>query len=319
MLAEPSGKPGGEVFRIDSGKEFAKHAVSGDLVEALRSSFQWQEQVFALSLRELRGVALDLGDVPAARHQGHGRYGQDRSDAKARVAGSRVGNLAKGVVQGLHFARLEGKRSGGGVRMRGGEALGKGGTLQNGAGIVVERTNPQLLGAVVGNVEVRPVATVAGARSDGFPVAGFVASARVGFWVGEAFGQHRSVAEAFVPLLLEGSERGAHRLGGEVGVRSLGRKNEEAAILDDEFESLHALLGVPSDPMVAILERVACWSPDEQSDEIASQVDGLPKVVAYRLARSEVMVFSEESVELGDFVLAYDLGAKAHRLVFVSA
>jgi hypothetical protein len=123
-------------------------------------------------------------------------------------------------------------------------------------GVGGQRVKPQLLGPLVGDVEIGAVALVTGAETDRLPVAGLVTGAGVGLRIGETLGQQRAVAEVLPPLLGQRPHGGGQALAGEIGGTAFGREQQEAAVLDEELEPLEALVGAPGKPAVAILERV---------------------------------------------------------------
>jgi hypothetical protein len=73
-------------------------------------------------------------------------------------------------------------------------------------GVGDEWFEPKTLRMVVKGEEVTAVTLKADSFSDRFPAGGLVAGARVGFGVGEGFGQQRCVAAVLPPLV--GERRG---------------------------------------------------------------------------------------------------------------
>ena len=65
----------------------------------------------------------------------------------------------------------------------------------------------------------------------------------------------------------ERAHSGGQRLAGEVGRTAFGSEQEEATVLHDELEPFDALLDAPGNPLVAILERVTGWSPDQEGTD----------------------------------------------------
>ena len=104
----------------------------------------------------------------------------------------------------------------------------------------------------------------------------------MGFRIGEALGQEGAIAEGLPPLGGQGTQGRSHGLGGEVGRGGLGRENKKAAVLDDQLEPGDALRGVPTDPSVPILERVAGGSPRQEGDGLGANLDHLPEEVSHR-------------------------------------
>ena len=89
----------------------------------------------------------------------------------------------------------------------------------------------------------------------------------------------------------------AQALGGQVGRLPPGGEQEETAVLHDELQTLDALGGAPTDPVIAILERVATGSPDQQRDGLAVLLDELTQIIADGPARAQVMVGGQLRVE----------------------
>ena len=59
---------------------------------------------------------------------------------------------------------------------------------------------------------------------------------------GERLGQKRTATEVLPPLIGERTHGGGQRLAGQIGRSPLGREQEEAAVLNDEFEPFDALI-----------------------------------------------------------------------------
>jgi hypothetical protein len=184
----------------------------------------------------------------------------------------------------------------------GAKFVGQLGRAQEGLGVGAERVKPQLLGPLVGHVEIGAVAAVTGAEADGRPVAGLVTGAGISLRIGETLGQERAVAEVLAPLIGQGAQGGGEGLAGEIGSGALGGEQEAAAVLHEEFEALDALGGAPTDPAVAILEGVGGRPPDQEGDGLAVALDDLALVIPDGAARAEGVPGSEVWVEGGDLV-----------------
>lgn len=87
----------------EPGQHLIKHRVAGDLIERLHAPFAGQAELMALSRRQGRGEARDLGDVAAAGEQRHRDQREDRADAEPRVLGPRIGRLSEDFLQGEHL------------------------------------------------------------------------------------------------------------------------------------------------------------------------------------------------------------------------
>ncbi len=83
---------------------------------------------------------------------------------------------------------------------------------------------------------------------------------------------------------------------GQIGRLALGGEQEEAAVLHDELQALDALRGAPTDPEIAILERVTDVPPDQERDGPAVPLDELPEVMVV----GQLAVDGQGLVGLGD-------------------
>jgi hypothetical protein len=160
----------------------------------------------------------------------------------------------------------------------------------------IERVEPEAFDVVVEGEEVAAVALEADGLPDGNPTGRLVAGAGVSFGVGEGFGQERGVAVLGEPLIREGLRRCGEGLGGEVGAAgAVG--DEEAGVIDDEYEALGAGERVPADPSIAVFEVEGGSTPEEQANPLTVLFGDLVKPVAGGEARAEEMFDFQERVE----------------------
>ena len=87
----------------------------------------------------------------------------------------------------------------------------------------------------------------------------------------------------------------AEALGGEIGAAGFFR-DEKAAELDDEFESLGTADRILADHRIAVLEVPCGGAPDEHGDDVAILQDELAEPVAVLAARAEGVLFVEHLV-----------------------
>jgi hypothetical protein len=144
---------------------------------------------------------------------------------------------------------------------------------------------------------------VACAQPHRFPVAGLVAGALISLQVGKTLGQQRLITKVSLPLLGQGSQRGAHGLRGQIGRLSFVCEHQKAAVLNDQLETLQPLVGAPADPPVAILQRVASRSPDQQRHRPALHLDDLSQVIAHSAASAQIMMLAQQWIEPGHLIL----------------
>ncbi len=82
-----------------------------------------------------------------------------------------------------------------------------------------------------------------------------------------------------------------------MGSLAFGNQEQEAAVLHDELEPWHALMGAPTDSPVPVFECITGRSPDQQSHRLALQGDDLAQVVSHGPAGAQIVVFSQLLVE----------------------
>jgi hypothetical protein len=150
---------------------------------------------------------------------------------------------------------------------------------------------------LVGHIKISAVPGLAGAEAHRLPVARFVTGARIRLRVGETLGERRTVAEVFLPLRGQRAQGRAHRLRGEVGRTAFFAQDEEPAVLHDQLQPLHALVGAPTDPAVPVLKRVARRTPHQQCGGLAAHGDDLPQVIPDRPPGPEVVARGQLRVE----------------------
>ena len=125
---------------------------------------------------------------------------------------------------------------------------------------------------------------------------GLVTSAGVALRIGEGLGQERRVTVLGEPWPGQRGGGGGEDLRGEIG--PAGRVgDEEAGLVDDEFEALGASQRVPADPGVAILEMEGGGAPEQQAGPLAVLLGDLIETVAGGEAGAEEMFGRQERVE----------------------
>ena len=147
------------------------------------------------------------------------------------------------------------------------------------------------------------MAREAGGLTYGFPPGRLVTGAGVGFGVGECFGQERCVAAARQPLVGQDGGGGGQDWGGEVGTAG-GLRDEEAGLVDDEFEALGTGQRIPTDPGVAVFEMEGRRTPQEQAHPLAVLLGNLVKSVAGGEAGTQKVFGFQERVKalaVGEF------------------
>jgi hypothetical protein len=221
---------------------------------------------------------MDGRHVAATAQQGHSGDAEYAADAETRSAAG-VGNGLERLEKRAQLCFLEGQYAVGGRRCPGFAGLRQLGGTECFARAGLEFLEPEPLDVPVRDVEVERVAREAPALARHDPAARLVAGAAELFDVSEGLGQKRAVAEGRLPLGGQCTQRRSKRFRGQIRLGAAVVEQQVATVLDDELLPLGPLRRVPSDPFVAILERIARRPPGQQRHPFAVAHHHLPQEV----------------------------------------
>jgi hypothetical protein len=100
-----------------------------------------------------------------------------------------------------------------------------------------------------------------------------------------------------MPLCGQAAQGRAHRLRGKIGLGAFAPEHEETAVLHDQLETLHPLIGAPADPQVAVFERITGRTPNQQCGGLPAHKNDLAQIIAHRTARAQIVVLAQLRIE----------------------
>jgi len=74
-------------------------------------------------------------------------------------------------------------------------------------------------------------------------------------------------------------------------------QKKKTAVLNDKVESLGTLSRMPVDPVVAILQRIACGTPCQRGDPFVVRNDNLPQEMLNGPGRTQVVEFTHQRIK----------------------
>lgn len=86
--------------------------------------------------------------------------------------------------------------------------------------------------------------------------------------------------------MVDGRSGGGQTLEGEMGL-ARGGGDQQAGVVDKEFEPLHAGERIPADPVVTVAQAQRAGAAEQQADPLAVAHDDLAEMIAGRRARPQ--------------------------------